>query len=74
MEKDKKFKRLRTHSFVTFEENGVGRRCTLGELENVMNDLQDRIRVMSLCLNELGYELIYDKVKEEYVIIKHLEI
>lgn len=60
----KRFKNLKLdEDYVYFddEKSLSFRKCNSEELENVLNDLNDKVSVMEKSLNDMGYRLIYDE-------------
>lgn len=59
MNQENRFKKLRIHNIVTFEDYGVEQKCTQQQLENRMNDLHEQNKIMKIFLKGLGYDCIF---------------
>ena len=58
---ENRFKKLRIHNFVTFEDYGVDR----------MNDLQEQNKVMIMFLRSKGYDCVRDINKDKWTITEY---
>lgn len=68
---ENRFKKLRIHNFVTFEDYGVEQKCTQQQLENRMNDLQEQNKVMIMFLRSKGYDCVRDIKKDKWTITEY---
>lgn len=68
---ENRFKKLRIHNIVTFEDYGVEQKCTQQQLENRMNDLQEQNKVMIMFLRSKGYDCVRDINKDKWIITEY---
>ena len=68
---ENRFKKLRIHNFVNFEDYGVEQKCTQQQLENRMNDLQEQNKVMIMFLRSKGYDCVRDIKKDKWTITEY---